>query len=335
MGRYRPLVCRSDLAGIAAGCGIPESRTPRRCARPSSSAPTGPDLATDHVLNEGASERLKLADGRTVVTINVGEKAAVGVRITALGAPGHSSVPYGALRAVPALAELIGRLAAYRPRRRSLPVARSVLQSLIGPFERELDDAIARAVALHPAFEELLAPLFATTIGPTRLYGSAALNVLPARASVDCDCRLLPGTTEQELRAELAEALGSDIPHELEVFGPVTGGTLSPIASPLFDACRAFVLAHDPEAILVPTICNGFTDSHYVRSVFGSVAYGIWPVRTTPYEVAAAGVHGDDERIHVDDLGYASLFHVEVCRTLLADSERRPRTGESCRPSGR
>jgi hypothetical protein len=139
----------------------------------------------------------------------------------------------------------------------------------------------------------------------------------------------------QDLRAELAEALGSDIPHELEVFGPVTGGTLSPIASPLFDACRAFVRAHDPEAILVPTICNGFTDSHYVRSTFGSVAYGIWPVRTTPYEVAAAGVHGDDERIHVADLGYAALFHVEVCRTLLADSERQPRVGESGRSAGR
>jgi acetylornithine deacetylase/succinyl-diaminopimelate desuccinylase-like protein len=34
-----------------------------------------PDIATDYVLNEGASERLRLADGRTVVTINVGEKA--------------------------------------------------------------------------------------------------------------------------------------------------------------------------------------------------------------------------------------------------------------------
>jgi hypothetical protein len=40
--------------------------------------------------------------------------------------------------------------------------------------------------------------------------------------------------------------------------------------------------------------------------------------------VAAAGVHGHDERIHVDDLGYAALFHVEVCRTLLAHGESEP-----------
>ena len=106
--------------------------------------------------------------------------------------------------------------------------------------------------------------------------------------------------------------------YELEVLEPLTGGTISPVESPLFDACRAFIRDHDPEAILLPTICGGFTDSHYPRAAFGSVAYGLWPMRTTPYEVAAAGVHAHDERIHVDDLGYATMFHIEVCRSLLA-----------------
>jgi acetylornithine deacetylase/succinyl-diaminopimelate desuccinylase-like protein len=31
----------------------------------------------------------------------------------------------------------------------------------------------------------------------------------------------------------------------------------------------------------------------------------------------AAGVHAHDERIHVDDLGYATMFHVAVCRSRL------------------
>ncbi len=277
-----------------------------------------PDLATDFVLNEGAAERLVLADGRTIVTLNVGEKAAGTVRVSALGTPGHSASPYGAPRAVPALAELIRRLADYRPRRRLLPATRTMLTSLIGPLGEDLDDDIARAVALHPAFLEFVEPLFATTIAPTRLHGSDALNVLPARASVDCDCRVLPGSSEEELLAQLREALGADVPYELEVLEPLTGGTISPIESPLFDACCAFIRAHDPEAIVLPTICDGFTDSHYARAAFGSVAYGLWPMRTTPYEIAAAGVHAHDERIHVDDLGYATMFHIEVCRSLLA-----------------
>lgn len=280
-----------------------------------------PELATDYVLNEGGSERLKLADGRTVVTVNVGEKAAAAVRVTAQGTPGHASVPYDTPYAVPVLAQLISRLTAYRPRRRVLPATEALLERLVGQVGDDLDEAIARAVALHPALRELVTPLFCTTIAATRLHGSDALNVLPGQASVDCDCRILPGTTEAQLLAELREALGDDLPYTLEVLEPVTGGTISPLQTPLFHACQAFLEAHDPGAVLLPTLSTGFTDSHYARAAFGSVAYGLWPVRSTPYEVAAAGVHGHDERIHVDDLGYATQFHIEVCRSLLASQD--------------
>ena len=78
---------------------------------------------------------------------------------------------------------------------------------------------------------------------------------------------------------------------------------------------------HDPGAVLLPTISTGFTDSHYARAAFGSTAYGLWPARSTPWHVAAAGVHGHDERIHGDDLGYATQFHIEVCRSLLASED--------------
>jgi acetylornithine deacetylase/succinyl-diaminopimelate desuccinylase-like protein len=278
------------------------------------------DLATDYVLNEGASERLELADGRTVVTISVGEKAATAVRITALGTAGHASMPYDIPHAVPVLAKLIERLANYRPRRRLLPETRVLLEQLVGPIG-ELDVAIDRAAALHPALKQMLGPLFSTTIAPTRLHGSDALNVLPDRASVDCDCRLLPGTTVDQLREELEEALGSDVPYELEMLDPPVGGTVSTIDSPLFAACAEFLRANDPDAILLPTLCTGFTDSHYARTAFGSVAYGFWPSSFTPYEVLASTVHAHDERVHVNDLGYAISSHLAVCRALLGGED--------------
>src|SRR3954468_9376560 len=74
-----------------------------------------PDVATDYALNEGASERLTLADGRTVVTINVGEKATLPALVTALGRAAHASTPQAGANAVPRLATLVERLAAYRP----------------------------------------------------------------------------------------------------------------------------------------------------------------------------------------------------------------------------
>jgi acetylornithine deacetylase/succinyl-diaminopimelate desuccinylase-like protein len=275
-----------------------------------------PDIATDYVLNEGASERLQLADGRTVVTINVGEKATLPALVTALGRAAHASTPRAGANAVPRLATLIERLAAHRPARRLLPETRTLLETLVGPVDGDLDGAIAAAEALHPAFGELVAPLFATTIAPTRLRGSDARNVMPARASVECDCRVLPGTAEAELHAELAAALGSDVPHEVELLEPPTGGSVSPVDTPLYDVVREWVARNDPGAILLPTVCTGFTDSHFMRAAFGSIAYGFWPMRHTPYEVAAAGVHSVDERIHADDLGYATRFTVEACRAV-------------------
>ena len=157
-----------------------------------------------------------------------------------------------------------------------------------------------------------------SSIAPTRLHGSEALNVLPDRASVDCDCRLLPGTTVDELCEELEHALGTDVPYELEVLDPPVGGTISSTDSPLFRACADLVHATDMDAIVLPTLCTGFTDSHYLRAAFGSVAYGFWPSRHTPYEVWSSTVHGHDERIHVDDLGEATAFHVAVCRAVLS-----------------
>ena len=275
-----------------------------------------PDIRADYVINEGASERLKLADGRTVVTINVGEKATLPALVTALGRAAHASTPLAGANAVPRLAKLIGRLADHRPPRRLLPETRALLEALVGEVDGDLDGAIDRAQRLHPAFAELVAPLFSTTIAPTRLRGSDARNVMPARASVECDCRVVPGTTEDELASELAAALGTDVPHEVEFLEPPNGGSVSPIETPLYDVCRAWLAENDPGAVLLPTVCTGFTDSHFMRDAFGSVAYGFWPMRHTPYEVAAAGIHGVDERVHVDDLGYATRFNVEACRAI-------------------
>ena len=121
-----------------------------------------PDLATDYVLNEGAGERLVLADGRTIVTLNVGEKAATSVRVTALGSAGHSSMPYEVDHAVPVLAELLTRLVRFRPRRRVLPATRAMLEGLLGeggdPGEVDIDEAVERVAALHPALRGLVAP---------------------------------------------------------------------------------------------------------------------------------------------------------------------------------
>jgi len=275
-----------------------------------------PDLRTDYALNEGGGERLVLADGRVVVPIVVGEKVTLPVLVTALGEAGHASMPTAGANAVPRLATLIERLAAHRTERHVLPETRAMLETLIGPFDDGLDDAVARASKLHSGFPHELPALLGITIAPTRLRGSSARNVMPGRASVECDCRVLPGMTDTDLEAELRGALGNDLPYELEFLEPPSGGTIASIDSPLYDLCQRFLDERDAGATLLPVLSVGFTDSHYLRESFGTVAYGFWPSRHTPEEIRATGFHNKDERIHVDDLGYATAFHVEICRRV-------------------
>lgn len=275
-----------------------------------------PDLRVDYALNEGGGERLQLADGRVIVPLQNGEKATLPVLVTAIGEAGHASTPWTAANAVPRLAILIQRLAAHRTEQRLLPEIRATLEAIVGRFDGDVSAALQQAIELHPVLRDTLPSLVGTTIAPTRLRGSDARNVMPARASVECDCRVLPGTAETELEAELRRALGNDVPYELEFLEPPCGGTISPLDTPLFDVCKRFLDRHDPGAILVPGMSTGFTDSHFMREAWGTVAYGFWPFRHTPNEVYGSGFHNCDERIHVDDLGYAVAFHVDACRTI-------------------
>jgi acetylornithine deacetylase/succinyl-diaminopimelate desuccinylase-like protein len=216
----------------------------------------------------------------------------------------------------------VERIDEFRAPATLVPQTRRLIELLTGPLPDQptpdqLTAALADVESLHPAMADLVLPLLVTTIVPTRLKGSDALNVIPAGASVDCDCRTPPGVTEADLLATMAEAVGDDIPHELHLLEDVVGGTASPVDSPFVDAVAGILTDVDPEAVLVPTLLNGFTDSHYFRAAFGSQAYGFWPARHTPYDVVATGVHGNDERIHVDDLGYAIEFELRLCRELL------------------
>jgi acetylornithine deacetylase/succinyl-diaminopimelate desuccinylase-like protein len=278
-----------------------------------------PDIGCDYSIDEGGGMRLELADGRVVVPINTGEKATLPVLVSALGEAGHASTPTAGANAVPRLATLIERLARHRSPPSLKPQTSRLLEILIGPLDGNVGDAIARAVRLHPSFVDDLPPLFGSTVAPTRLSGSSARNVMPGRASVECDCRVLPGTTPEDLERELRTALGNDVPYELEFLEPPTGGTVAPIDTELYRICQDFLDEHDPGATLMPTISPGFCDSHFMREKFGTVAYGFWPMRHTPVDVYIKGVHNKDERVHSEDLAYAVRFHMYAARRLLGD----------------
>ena len=146
------------------------------------------------------------------------------------------------------------------------------------------------------------------------IEASTKRNVIPGRCEVTVDCRLLPGQTEEEAGAVLREWLGEDS-YELEWRGG-QGGTRSPLGTPLWSAVQRFVEELEPGARLAPMCVAGFTDSHWLREAFGTVAYGFFPMRTMSPELAARLIHSADERIPVDDVGLGVDFLRAVAQSV-------------------
>ncbi len=277
-----------------------------------------PDIAPTMAINEGAGSRLPLADGRTALTFAIGEKGTCPIRVVARGMAGHASMPEVGDNAVPHLAELISRIGTGMPEPVSSPEVGATLEVLLGRPVTDLARDLAEASALHPALGHELPSLPGTTMAPTVLAASTARNVMPARAVVELDCRILPGTTGEQVMAAVRSRLGDDAPaYDLEFCEAMVPGSSSPATGALPDAVAATLAELGDDGLLLPVLCTGFTDSVHLRAAAGTAAYGFSPFRTTPAEVLAAGYHNADERIHVDDLTLSTHFHVALARRLL------------------
>ena len=272
-----------------------------------------PDLRTDYAINE-SSERLVLSDGRVVHLFGTGEKATMPVTVIARGRAGHASWPSSGDNALVRLGPAIERLAAHRPSGDPAPELMLLLDALV-PGDDGVDERIARAAELHPELPATLIPLRGATVSPTMIHASDALNVIPGHAELRLDCRVLPGTDPDELLSELRGCLGG-LDVELELSSPPEGGSRSPVDTPLAGMLRDYVETVDPGALLLPSLSAGFTNSHYLRETYGTVAYGFFPLLHTPLELAADTVHAHDERVDQDDLTIGVRFLEHACRTI-------------------
>jgi acetylornithine deacetylase/succinyl-diaminopimelate desuccinylase-like protein len=135
---------------------------------------------------------------------------------------------------------------------------------------------------------------------------------------IEVDCRLLPGQHPEHVDPYIRAVLGGDVDYELEWL-EMEGGTRSPLDTPLWRALEEFVAGVEPGAQAAPLACVGFTDSHWLREAFGTVAYGFFPsTGELPPEVAASLVHSADERIPVSDLELALGWLRHAAHTVLA-----------------
>ena len=275
-----------------------------------------PEIFEDvgYLLNEGGSGRL--FGNEVAVMVEVTQKVPMWLRLTSTGRPGHGSAPQTET-SVTKLVRGLKRISETEfPVRVTDPVATMFegLASYQQGAEQAASANIREAVKdtnflletklKNPAGHALLR----NTCSITTLEGSSKINVVPAEAHAELDCRLLPDQDPDRFLEELALIIndpGISI-RKIMSFTPAVSRT----DTELFRAIQR-VSEHFFAANVIPTVAGGFTDSHFFRDM-GITSYGYSPFAFGPNEFR--GVHGNDERLSVEQLKRGVRVYYDLLR---------------------
>jgi acetylornithine deacetylase/succinyl-diaminopimelate desuccinylase-like protein len=277
---------------------------------------THPELVRcDMLVNEGGGGILEY-DGRRLYCLGCAEKGVFRFALTTAGVAGHASMPRLGDNALLKMAPLLERLGGAQPDYDLGVEPRAFLAAIGESTDGDLRAVLDRVRIVEPRLAPLLEPMMGVSLAPTRIFASSKINVIPAAARLQVDCRVPPGLGEEQTRKRIREVLGED-GYTLEFTEKVVGNR-SPVDSPMTEFIGRWIGERDPDAMLAPVVLPGFTDSRAFRDAFPECdAYGFFPHTVqTRYETDPL-IHGADERIDVRDLGFAAEFFRDLAVEML------------------
>ena len=269
-------------------------------------------LDAEYVINEGGGGSTELFGvERPVYSVAVSEKGPLWLRLVAEGVPGHGSMPH----ADNALDRLVRALYRVQTWERPLSVS-PVLTEYFGRLARAgvyKGEATAEGLSEAARDDPRIRALLMDTISATTTSAGIKHNVIPARAEATLDCRLLPGVDPDAFQAELERVI--DDPKVRVERVHVRSSDANPIDNELFRCIEDVVHDMIEEAVVVPGMTVGFTDSSELRNR-GQISYGFSGGLTSPDLVK--GVHGHNERVSIESFKLNCQMVYEVTRRMCA-----------------
>ena len=269
-------------------------------------------LDAEYVINEGGGGTTEVFGvERSVYNIAVSEKGPLWLRLVAEGRPGHGSMPHDDN----ALDRLVRAMYRVQQWNRELTVS-PVLTEYFGRLSKAgvyKGEATVAALTKAAETDPRVLALLSNTISATTAASGIKHNVIPARAEATLDIRLLPGVKPEEFEAELAAVI--DDPKVRIERVHVGWSDTNPFDTELFRVMEDVIHDHVEDAVVVPGMTVGFTDSSVLRTR-GMISYGFSGGLTTP-EVAR-GVHGHNERVSIESFRLNCQMIWEVTRRMCA-----------------
>ena len=270
-------------------------------------------------LNEGAGGLLS-ADGKPLtLQVQAGEKIHQVYTLEVTNPGGHSSrpVPDNAIYRLAAATTKISQL--------TFPVqVNSVVREyfrVTGPLVGGEVGAAMSAVAKNPDDQAALARLskdpsynavMHTTCVATQLEGGHAANALPQRATVTLSCRVMQGTTPEQVKETLEKAVGDD-QVKVAIVRRRDGSSPPPLTDEIMAPVKKMAAKLWPGVPVAPMMSAGATDGRFLMNA-GIPTYGMSGMFSKPEETNA---HGLNEKRRVQSLYEGREFLEGVVRAYV------------------
>lgn len=277
------------------------------------------DLLKDveYLITEGADNLVE--NGKVVYfAVGVAEKRTFWQRLTVNGVPSHGSRPTKQ-NPVPRLVAALYKISQYETPLRVTPGVDKFFRDIARIYpepQRAWLSNVTAALNDPKAREWILSDVsrnafLRNTISLTGLVGSSKTNVIPGVATADIDVRLLPDQDAAEFLRTLQGVVGDTAVHFTTLLAPKTP-LESPIDTDLFRAIEKAAHEREPTAFVTTPMESYATDRPTYRKL-GITTYGFSPFLIPRTEIQR-GMHGNDERLSVDNVGYGVRFLYDILR---------------------
>ena len=271
-------------------------------------------------LNEGAGGLLS-ADGRKhlVLEMQAGEKIHQVYSLEVTNAGGHSSRPvhdnaiYRLSRAMQKVDELLFPLELTPVMREYFRVTGPALGGDIGTAMSAVakdpnDQAALATLTNDPDYNALLH----TTCVATQLDAGHAPNALPQRATAILSCRVMQGTTPEQVKGTLEKTVADD-QVKVSIVRRREGSKAPELTDEVMKPVRATAAKLWPGVPVAPLMSAGATDGRYLMAA-GIPTYGVSGMFAVPGE---GNAHGLNEKIRVASLYEGREFLERIVRAYV------------------
>jgi acetylornithine deacetylase/succinyl-diaminopimelate desuccinylase-like protein len=282
----------------------------------------------EFVLNADAGG-LNTEKGKPVnLGVEATEKLYADYQLLVTNPGGHSSLPKKD-NAIYHLANALGRLGEYQFPFELNAVTRGYFEAMAKIETGQVANDMSGVLKVPPDMgavgrlseNPLYNSTMRTTCVATMVQAGHARNALPQRAEANVNCRILPGHTPAEVRAELTKVFADP---KVEVKLVNDAGALSdrgenevsvtppPLNQEVFGALRTVVGQMWPGLTIVPEMETGASDSKITMGA-GMPSYGFSGMGIDGDDVRA---HGRDERIGIESFYTGVNFDYRFLKAL-------------------